>query len=145
MSLGHWVAQAHAHTGDVYDLCSLSSPRSGALTCSSDGTVREWKVEGKDKWFNELLNVSTLDLSTPLTCLEMLGGEERSFLAGTWHGDVILGNLSGGKKPFSRPIPKKEKEQWEGNSPVTAIAGTHDCVVTGFDNGAVRFSRMSTQ
>jgi hypothetical protein len=104
-------------------------------------------VEGKDEWFNELQNVATLDLSTPLTCLEMLGGEERSFLAGTWNGDVILGNLSGGKKPFSRPIPKNEKEEehGQGNSPVTAITGTYDCVVTGFDNGAVRFSRMSTR
>ena len=144
LSLGHWVAQAHAHTGDVYDLCSLSC--SGALSASSDGTIREWKVEGKDKWFNELQNVSTLDLSTPLTCLEMLGGEERCFLAGTWKGDVVLGNLKGGKKAFSKPISKRKEtgDNEQANSAVTAITGTQECVVTGFDNGAVRFSRMST-
>ena len=95
LSLGHWVAQAHAHTGDVYDVCSLSSPRSGALTCSSDGTVREWKVEGKDEWFNELQNVETLDLSTPLTCLEMLGGEEKQEIFAENHGLITASSWGG--------------------------------------------------
>ena len=168
---GHWLSQAHGHTGDVYDIV-LGEQR--ILSASDDGTVREWMVEGNREWFQELVCVSTLGITidmysdtcelelhklskdsssssfrsaTHMTCLEMLGGEEKAFLGGTWSGDLVLGNLYGGMKAFSQPVAKnadnEEKDDYSvSHTPVTAIAATSDCVVTGFNNGAVRFSRM---
>ncbi|QDZ23010.1 WD40 repeat domain-containing protein [Chloropicon primus] len=180
LETGHWYAQAHGHTGDVYDIKQGKQGR--ILSASDDGTVREWSLEGKQEWFQELYCVSTLGITadmnqdkceldacnlddgasrksfrsvTHMTCLELLGEEEMSFLGGCWSGDIVLGKMHGGIKPFSQPITKHaESEEHKGefdaylipdvsHSPVTAITAESDCVITGFNNGAVRFSRMA--
>jgi len=178
LGTGHWYAQAHGHTGDVY---SIKRGEERILSASDDGTVREWRLEEKKKWFSELHCVSTLGITadlngsscdlelrdldggkqqrrsfqsvTHMTCLELLGEGEGHFLGGCWSGDIVLGKLHGRLKPFSQPITKhaadEGKEEFQeyliadvSHTPVTAIAATNDCVISGCNNGAVRFSRM---
>ena len=172
LQTGHWFAQAHGHTGDVYDIAAGSKR---ALSAAADGTIREWRVEEKEKDFVELVNVNTLGLTadmegeecvlavkalgggpsafrgiTECMCLEILGEREDKFLGGTWSGDVILGDLATGGKAFSRPVTKRAEDDGADNyncrySPVTAIAATDCVVVSGFNNGAVRFSQMCVE
>ena len=42
LGTGHWYAQAHGHTGDVY---SIKRGEERILSASDDGTVREWRLE----------------------------------------------------------------------------------------------------
>jgi len=182
LETGHWYAQAHGHMGDVYD---IKKGKDKLLSASDDGTVREWKLEGKREWFQELVCTSTLGLTADMnqsecelqlcnlsgeeeatkrrtfrgvshmTCVELLGEDESRFLGGCWSGEIVMGKLSGGVRSFSSPVTKKpEEEEFHdefeeflipnvSHTPVTALACTSDCVITGFNNGAVRFSRMS--
>mmetsp|Transcript_31330 Transcript_31330/g.67542 ORF Transcript_31330/g.67542 Transcript_31330/m.67542 type:complete len:547 (+) Transcript_31330:179-1819(+) len=173
---GHWLSQAHGHAGDIYDIV-LGTER--ILTASDDGTVREWALDGNREWFQELVCSQVLGADaqmdsmsedsckldfkrvptdvagfrgvTPLSCLSLLGAEEKHFLAGTWSGDVVMGHLDPDGRDtqtFSKAIMKnvdleeKDDGYYRSHSPVTAIAATTECVITGFNYGAVRFSRM---
>ena len=90
-----------------------------------------------------------------MTCVELLGEDESRFLGGCWSGEIVMGKLRGGVRSFSSPVTMKpEEEEFHdefeeflipnvSHTPVTALACTSDCVITGFNNGAVRFSRMS--
>ena len=182
-----------------------------SLTPPSSGTIREWKLEGKRDWFQELQCVLTLAITTDVgtndcelelknldearrshakgegrsdrsdsggsprslrsprsptklstathvTCIELLGREGKAFLGGCWSGDIVLGKLRGSSRPFSKPITKHAEDEDNKNfdlaaqyrisnvshTPVTAITASSECVVSGFNNGVVRFSRMRT-
>ena len=89
--------------GDVYD---IKKGKDKLLSASDDGTVREWKLEGKREWFQELVCTSTLGLTADMNQSECelqlcnLSGEEEATKRRTFRG-VRLVHLGAPPAPLA--------------------------------------------
>ena len=161
---GAWLAtlQRHSHC-DVYGL-AIGDQR--LLSCGDDGRVCAWhrqppsgnaeeadgaEVEEEQEPLVELL-VRKLDARqgdlgdvTSVTCLVGLGRQPSAFLAGSWEGDVVLGEFEGKARirRFGAPLPRGGGDDAQQRfDAVTAMAARDDVVAVGHNSGALRLMLM---
>jgi hypothetical protein len=156
---GAWLATLQGHSHDVYGL-AIGGQR--LLSCGDDGRVCAWhrqppsadateadgaEIEEEQEPIGELL-VRKLDARqgdlgdvTSVTCLVGLGRMPSAFLAGSWEGDVVLGEFEGAARTrrFGAPLPRGGGDDAQQRfDAVTAMAARDAVVAVGHNSGALR-------
>ncbi|GMH39297.1 hypothetical protein BSKO_07195 [Bryopsis sp. KO-2023] len=142
---GEWLTELIGHGGDVH---SLVAGTERLMSCSDDGTIREWSLADSQDAPEEQSPLSTLGIrldginsrstKTSISTIKGLGSAPQGVVVATWEGPIMVAQRFGRLKPLGVGLERETG----GYVPVTCLDATATMVVNGFANGSVRLSRM---